>query len=216
MPLQLYYTAASPPCRAVLLTARALGLSLTLKEVDVMAGHHLKPEFVAINPQHTIPTLVDGSLKLWESRAICTYLATQYGKDDSLYPNNPRARCLVDARLYFDMGTLYQRWAEYAYPVFSGAKADETKFSKVHEALGWLNTFLQEYAFVAGNKLTVADICLVATVSTIEASGLDFDSYTRIQRWLKKCKTQLPGYDEANGEGAKIIGDFLKSKLKSE
>ncbi|TOF82151.1 hypothetical protein CGJ15_26245, partial [Vibrio parahaemolyticus] len=121
----LYYFPASPPCRSVMLTAKAVDLKLTLKEVNMQAGEHLKPEFVAINPQHSIPTLVDGNIKLWESRAICSYLATQYGKDDSLYPNNPKARCLVDARLYFDMGTLYQRWADYAYPVFHGEKPEE-------------------------------------------------------------------------------------------
>ncbi|KAG7161130.1 Glutathione S-transferase 3-like [Homarus americanus] len=67
MAVVLYYHPLSPPSRAVLLTAKALNLSLTLKKVDVLAGEQLKPEFIAINPQHTIPTMVDGNLKLWES-----------------------------------------------------------------------------------------------------------------------------------------------------
>nr|XP_053657101.1 glutathione S-transferase 1-1-like [Cherax quadricarinatus] len=216
MPVELYYFPASPPCRSVMLTAKAVDLKLTLKEVNMQAGEHLKPEFVAINPQHSIPTLVDGNIKLWESRAICSYLATQYGKDDSLYPNNPKARCLVDARLYFDMGTLYQRWADYAYPVFHGEKPEESKLSKVKEALGWLNLFLTDFTYAAGNKITIADMCLVATVSTIEAAGVELDEYTRIQRWLKKCKTQMPGYKEANGDGAQAIGELLKPKLQNK
>lgn len=41
------------------------------------------------------------------------YLANQYGKDDSLYPKDPKKRALVDQRMYFDIGTLYQSLADY-------------------------------------------------------------------------------------------------------
>lgn len=56
----------SAPCRGSMLTAKALGIELNLKKLDIFSGEHMKPEFVAINPQHCIPTLVDGDLKLWE------------------------------------------------------------------------------------------------------------------------------------------------------
>jgi glutathione S-transferase len=67
--------------------------------------------FFQINPQHTIPTLDDNGFALWESRAILSYLVEKYGKDDSLYPKDVKARAVVNQRLYFDLGTLYQRFA---------------------------------------------------------------------------------------------------------
>ena len=66
MPIDIYYLPGSPPCRAVLLTAKALGLEMNLKRLELMKGEHLKPEFLKINPQHTIPTIIDNGFCMWE------------------------------------------------------------------------------------------------------------------------------------------------------
>lgn len=48
MPIDFYYIPGSAPCRAVLLAAKAVGVDLNLKLTDLMAGEHLKPEFVKV------------------------------------------------------------------------------------------------------------------------------------------------------------------------
>jgi len=117
MPVQLYYLPPSPPCRAVLLTAEAIGLEMELIMVNTSAGEHLTPEYEELNPQKTIPFLVDDDLKLSESRAIMSYLVDQYGENDTLYPRKPEARALIDQRLYFDLDTLYANVIDYYMPV---------------------------------------------------------------------------------------------------
>lgn len=77
MPIDLYYMSLSAPCRAVLLTAKMVGVEVNLKTVNLMEGEQMKPEFIKINPQHTVPCLEDSEFVLTESRAICAYLANK-------------------------------------------------------------------------------------------------------------------------------------------
>ncbi|XP_077286219.1 glutathione S-transferase 1-like [Arctopsyche grandis] len=215
MGIDFYYLPGSSPCRAVMMTAKALGVNLNFKLIDLMKGEHLTPEFLKMNPQHVVPTLNDDGFCLWESRAICSYLVTKYGKDDSLYPKDAKTRAMVDQRMYFDIGTLYARFADYFYPMlFGGAPADEAKKTKAIEALQFLNTFLEGQAWAAGNNMTIADINLVATVSTIEVSGFDISPFPNISRWMAKAKSSLPGYEEANGEGLKAFKGLIDHMMK--
>lgn len=46
--INLYYTQNSPPSRTVLLVAKALGIELVLKSVDLEKGEHLTPEFLKV------------------------------------------------------------------------------------------------------------------------------------------------------------------------
>nr|XP_045593423.1 glutathione S-transferase 1-like [Procambarus clarkii] len=215
MTVDFYYTPASAACRSVMLTAKSMGVELNLKPVDLWAKEQLKEEFVALNPQHCVPTMVDGDFILWESRAICTYLASQYGKLDAFYPSEPRARARVDRLLYFDMGTLHHRFGEYVCPVVFGGeeKVEPQKLESLQEALGWLDQFLAGHDWAVGNIITVADNVLVASVSTMEACGIDLSSHDNVSTWLERCKSVLPGYSEVNEPGAAEFGKIAKEKL---
>ncbi|XP_074038878.1 glutathione S-transferase 1 [Leptinotarsa decemlineata] len=216
MGIDFYYVPGSAPCRNVLLAAKAIGVELNLKLTDLMKGDHLTPEFIKINPQHTVPTLNDNGFALWESRAIMTYLQEQYGKDDSLYPKDPKKRALVDQRLYFDIGTLYSRFADYYYPiVFTNASPDPAKLEKINDAFKFLDIFIGDNDYCTGNNLTLADLALVATVSTIESMDYDISPYPNVVRWYAKVKATAPGYEEANAKGVvefKQLVERMKKK----
>ncbi|XP_061400690.1 glutathione S-transferase 4-like [Musca vetustissima] len=201
--MDFYYLPLSAPCRSVLMTAKALGIELNKKTLNLFEGEHLKPEFLKINPQHTIPTLVDNGFSLWESRAIMVYLVEKYGKqDDPLYPSCPKKRAVINQRLYFDIGTLYQRFANYFYPQFKEKKpADPEQLKKLEEAFEFLNTFLSESKYAAGDNLTLADLALLASVSTFEAVNVDFSKYEHLMKWYALVKETAPGADE-NWTGA--------------
>nr|XP_017000349.2 glutathione S-transferase D6 [Drosophila takahashii] len=210
--MDFYYSPRGSGCRTVIMVAKALGLELNKKLVNTMDGDQLKPEFVKLNPQHTIPTLVDNGFSVWESRAIAVYLIEQYGKDDSLFPKDPKKQALVNQRLNFDMGTLYDSFARYYYPLFrTGKPGSDEDFKKIATSFEYLNIFLEGQDYVAGDQLTVADIAILATVSTFEIFDFDLSKYPNVARWYANAKKVTAGWDE-NWSGLlelKASGGFI-------
>lgn len=215
MPIDLYQVPGSSPCRAVRLVAAAIGVDLNLKYTDLMKQEQLKPEFLKMNPQHTVPTLDDNGFYLWESRVICTYLIEKYAKDDSLYPKDPQKRALINQRLYFDMGNMYHSFAEYLYPqCFGGAPADPSKLEKIDETMDLLEKFLDGQNYVAGSSLTVADLCLACSVSNLSVIDYNMSKYKNTQKWLERIKSEAPSYEETNGEGLKAFKGMVDHLMK--
>ncbi|XP_066262499.1 glutathione S-transferase 1-like [Euwallacea similis] len=215
MGLTLYHFPPSAPSRGALLAAKALGLDVDVQIVNLFKKDQLQEDFLKINPQHTVPTLTDGDFTIWDSHAIGPYLATVYGKDQSFYPTNPKERAVVDQRLYFDCGTLHPRIRAIFYPIIYLGEdqiLDELK-QPLEEALGFLDVFLEGNNFVAGDKLTVADCSLVATVANLVAVGWNIKPYANVNNWFARCALTIPGYVEVNQAGAEEYGKVVKSKM---
>lgn len=179
------------------MTAKAIGVEFDkMITINTRAGEQLKPEYLRINPQHTIPTLVDKDFSLWESRAIMVYLVEKYAKNDALYPNDPQKRALINQRLYFDMGTFYKSFADYYYPqIFQKLPANEEQFKKIQDSFGLLDTFLKDNSFVAGDSQSLADIAMLSSVSTFDVAGFAVKDYSNVQRWYEQAKKLTPGWD---------------------
>lgn len=202
----------STPCRAVMMTAKCIGIDLNLKYVDLEHNEQMKPEFLKINPQHTLPTLVDhnnNDLALWESKAIMIYLVEKYAKTDSLYPKCPQKRAQVNQRLYFDLGTLYHAYGEYYYTqIFDGKPADPEALKKVESAMELLNTFLEGQQYAVGQSLTLADLSLLASLSAFDVSGFELGKYHNVAKYYKHLYKVTPGAKD-NEKGAIAFKKYL-------
>jgi len=200
MTYDLYLMPASAPCRTVLMVAKELNIPLNLKELDLMKGEHMKPEFLAINPQHTIPTLHDpeSGLALWESRAIATFLVNKHAPGHDLYPADPAARALVDQRLHFDLGTLYPAIGKVVYaPLFWGKEVADEDVTALATKLTFLDGFLANSKYVAGAKMTVADLSIHSSLHMCDVADNDLSPYPNIVAW-RKVMAQLPYDTEIN------------------
>ncbi|EFA00271.1 glutathione S-transferase 1-like [Tribolium castaneum] len=188
--LHLIY--ASPPVRAVLMTAKAIGLTLKENEINLFGGDHMKPEFLKLNPQHTVPTLVDDDgFAIWDSHAIITYLVSKYAKNDALYPQDVKKRAVVDQRLHFESGTVFVRLLKITRPILFEGKTtiDPKDRDNILEAYGFLDVFLNGKQWVAGDFISVADYSLVSSISSLNVLiPIDAQKYPNVVAWLKRIE----------------------------
>ncbi|XP_037823317.1 glutathione S-transferase 1-like [Lucilia sericata] len=210
----LYGSDPSPPVRACILALKALHLPFELKAIDFNAKEHLSEEYLKKNPQHTVPTLEDDGNFIWDSHAIIAYLVTKYGKDDSLYPKDFLKRAIVNQRLFFESGVMFQGGLRnITSPLWykNETKIPREKIDALHEIYDFLEVFLKDNLYMAGDELTIADFSIVATVTSLEAF-VDIDSlkYPKLSAWIKRMKS-LPYYEEANGAGVKKFIKIFKS-----
>ncbi|KAI8437477.1 hypothetical protein MSG28_011799 [Choristoneura fumiferana] len=215
MVLTLYKLDASPPVRAVYMTIESLGISdVEYIDVNVLELDQLKEDFIKLNPQHTIPTLVDEDFILWDSHAIMTYLINTYGENDSLYPLEPKRRALIDQRLHFDSGILFPALREATGAIIYGEATSLTPKMLDDIAKGY--EFTEKFLtipWLAGEDITVADLCCVATISTLkELVAIDEDLYPQLTDWLKRCSDE-DFYKKGNEPGLLQYRELITSKL---
>ncbi|KAJ3663891.1 hypothetical protein Zmor_008110 [Zophobas morio] len=210
----LYMVPYSQPVRATLMTIKALNIEIELQEVSLIDKQQLSSTFTKLNPQHTVPTLVeDDGFVLWESHAIMPYLVDKYGKeDDPLYPKDLRKRATINQRLHFNNGVLFT--LNVLGPIIYQGEGtiSEEKVSRVREAYAFLETFLDRHKWVAGDWVTIADFAIIATVTSLDVVvPVGEEIYPNVYAWMRRAEG-LPYYDE-NRRGLEIIKNMVTKKL---
>src|SRR5258708_25752826 len=95
MALDFDHGHGSPYSWRVLLAAEPRNIPYQLKLLSFQNEDTKKPEFVAINPRHTVPTIVDDGYALWESMAIVEYLDERFTSGTKLYPGDAKNRARI-------------------------------------------------------------------------------------------------------------------------
>ena len=95
MVLKLHGNPHSTCTKRVLTTLEELGVQAELNVLEFAKGDHKAPAFLALQPFGQMPALDDDGFILFESRAICRYLALKYGSAGKLIPNQADAQKLA-------------------------------------------------------------------------------------------------------------------------
>jgi glutathione S-transferase len=199
--LKLYYNPLSPNVRRARLAAAVLGISLEEKLVDFSKGEHKSPEYLALNPNGAVPTLVDGDFVLTESRAIMQYLASKK-PESGLLPRDEAARADVTRWQFWDAAHFSPQLGTLAFEkMLKGMMGlGEPDTAKINDALvnfrRWaavLNARLSGKQYVVGNALTLADLTLASSLMYAKQAEVPLADFPNIEAWLGRI-TALDGW----------------------
>jgi glutathione S-transferase len=205
--MKLYSVHLSNNCRRVNATIRHLGLDVEV--IEMPFADIKKPEYLALNPNGKVPTLVDGDLKLWESRSIMQYVATKK-PGNTLWPNDEKRRADIARWQFWEASHLSRGTGAYAFEklfkkMFMKQEADPAALAagekEWHTFAPVLNAHLEAHKWLVGNELTLADFSVGACFSYADASGLPWNDYAHIKAWwgrlneLPAWKSTAPKFD---------------------
>nr|AFJ75817.1 glutathione s-transferase E1 [Sogatella furcifera] len=218
MTIDFYYMDISPPVRAVNLCLAALNLEVNKKEINLFNRENLEPAFIQLNPQHTIPTIVDDGFVLWDSHAINAYLVSKYAKDDSLYPKDIQKRAIIDQRLHFEGSVLFTHGVRCFLPLFFGLskRIPDDQRNQTDQYYEMVDKFLEGKSWIAGDQMTIADFSYISTLSGLTQIFSGVEKYKNICAYMERCKDNMKDYDTANQQGVDKYVGILKNILQSE
>lgn len=210
---ELYFISGSPPCWTVMLALEVKGWAYSPRRLDNAKSEQKKRDFLTVNPRGQVPVLVDNDITVCETTAILSYLDAATPAPP-LFGNTPSET----ARIWQTVSECneYLRGAigNISRPLFRG-KGMEFKDQiadaavKVRDELAPLEALLSSASWIAGDRLSAADLVLYPMVMQLmraagreEAAAHSLSVYPLAQHfpnfgaWCERIET-LPGYDDA-------------------
>lgn len=160
-------------------------------------------EYLAVNPNGRVPTLVDGDLVLFESMAINLYLAKTYGGD--LYPADPgdQARAVqwsvwgISEIEPLQMRIVIQKL--FVPEDKRDPKIIESAIKGLQRPLGVLDRLFAAQPYLLGDEFTIADLNLAGVMALLKQTKTDYTEHANVTRWAKACYDR-PAYARARAK----------------
>jgi glutathione S-transferase len=200
--LQIWGRANSVNVQKVLWCCRELDVAYERIDAGMQYGRNGDADYLAMNPNGRVPTLVDGDFALWESNAIMRYIALAHGQGSTLYPANPRIRAGMERWLDWTLSTLQP----VERPLFWGlvrtppAERDMALMQQAADtaAVQWriIDRQLEGRDYLEGQHLSLADIAVGAYARRwLGVEGVSKPKLPNLQRWFELISAR-PGFQE--------------------
>ncbi|OJA12276.1 hypothetical protein AZE42_08150 [Rhizopogon vesiculosus] len=200
MVLKLYGYSTSTCTLRVAVVLKEKNVPFEFIAVDLTKGEHKAPEFTAHQPFGQVPYIDDDGLILYESRAICRYIAAKYASQGTpLLPTGPIATAFFEQAAStetsnYDPFVSGLAW-ELKFCMWFGGKTDEARAKQLRSQLvGKLDVYdviLGKQKYLAGNNITLADLFHLPYGEIVLGIGIDeFSSRPNVLRWWEDISSR--------------------------
>jgi len=206
----------TPNGKKVTILLEELGVPYRIVPCNIGRGDQFTPAFLAMNPNHRMPVLVDhdptgggAPIAVFESGAIMLYIAEKEGR---FLPTDLRGRTEVTQWLIWQMANQGPKSGECGhFRRLADTKGDQSyavrRFTdEVNRLYGVLNNRLYDRAYLCGSEYTIADmICYPWTVNW-KGQGQDIEEFKYFKRWFEELGAR-PAVQRGMAVGADLQND---------
>jgi GST-like protein len=201
MSITFYYSPQSNATR-IHWSLEELGVPYEKVKIDLRAGDQKKPEFLALNPNGKVPTIVLEGTPMFESLAIQIALGERYGVTKGLWPALGSAEHLQALTWLVwgqvSLGTALIRYlqntSDWIPKELHHAGQADLAIKEVHSYLGMLNARLTDREYLTGSSFTLVDLDLTAVLGWgLAVSKVDTAAYPKVVEWIGRA-TQRPAH----------------------
>ena len=182
-----------------------LGLPYQREDLGGPFGGTDTPEYRAMNPNGTVPTLVEGDFVLWESNAIVRYLCAANAPGSAMWPDDLHARASIDRWMDWQQAVLNRPQTM----VFQGLvrtppeRRDQAAIGaaavEAGRVWGMLDLILARVPYVAGPVFTLADIALGVHVHRWFSFPMNKPDLPHLRAWYDRLLQRAAYRDHCAG-----------------
>ncbi len=202
--MKLYADPITVNCRKDMAGLDFLGAPYERVHVDYFKSEQKSPAYLAINPNASLPALVDGDLVLWESNAILQYAADKVGNSRA-YSLDLGKRADINRWLLWESSSWFP--SAYVYlvehcvkPLFDQKPDDQVLAAQdvqFHKLAGILDARLAKSKWLCGDEPTIADIAIAAPMHLHQYQKLPLAPHKHLTRWMTEGIEKLPCWERS-------------------
>ena len=189
-------TGQRPTARKSPFSSKSAAFHITIIPLDIGRGDQFKDEFLKLNPNHRMPTMVDREPKgggapvsIFESGAIMMYIAEKAGR---FWPQDQRGKYEVTQWVMWQMANQGPKLGECGHFRRLGDTEGDQSYAvrrftdEANRLYGVLNNRLVDRQYLAGDEYTIADMIAYPWTVNWQGQGQDIEEFKYFKRWFEE------------------------------